>query len=98
MQIILEEPRIEEVLDSEWIDPIRTARAILAEHDHFAARTHRFEFERADEVLLVRGQVPSFYLKQLLQAALQEVAGIERIENQVAVICSDGLSSVGGDR
>lgn len=98
MQTIVEELDAREELDSAWIDPIRTARALLAEHDHFAGRTHRFEFDQADEVLFVRGQVPSFYLKQLLQSALQGVAGVERIDNQVDVICSDGLSSVGDDR
>jgi len=91
----LEELEIEETIDCAWIDPIRTARALLAEHDHFYGRTDRFEFEQADEVLVVRGQVPSFYLKQVLQTVLGHVAGVERVENLVDVVCSDGLSSVG---
>ena len=94
MDITLEVLDLEDSTQCAWIDPIRTARALLAEHDHFFGRTDRFEFEQADEVLVVRGQVPSFYLKQLLQTALRAVAGVERIENRVDVVCSDGLSSV----
>lgn len=94
MNIALEELERDEVIDCAWIDPIRTARALLAEHDHFFGRTQRFEFEQAEDVLVVRGQVPTFYLKQILQTVLREVAGVERIENLVDVVCSDGLSSV----
>jgi len=89
-----DERDFEEVKDSAWIDPIRTARALLATHDHFFGRTQGFEFEQAEEVLVVRGQVPTFYLKQVLQTVLREVAGVERVENLVDVVCSDGLSSV----
>jgi hypothetical protein len=89
-----QEHEFEEASDSAWIDPIRTARALLATHDHFFGRTHGFEFEQAEEVLVVRGQVPTFYLKQVLQTVLREVAGVERVENLVDVVCSDGLSSV----
>jgi hypothetical protein len=89
-----QEHDFEEVKDSAWIDPIRTARALLATHDHFLGRNHGFEFEQAEEVLVVRGQVPTFYLKQVLQTVLREVAGVERVENLVDVVCSEGLSSV----
>lgn len=94
MNFVLEELEIEETIDCAWVDPIQTARALLAEHDHFFGRSERFEFEQAEEVLVVRGQVPTFYLKQVLQTVLREVAGVKRIENQVDVVCSDGLSSV----
>ena len=77
-----------------FADPIQEARKRLANHYHFRGRVHTFEFVEYDQVLLVRGQVPSFYLKQVLQSVLRDVGGITRIENQVDVVCSDGLSSV----
>jgi hypothetical protein len=39
-----------------------------------------------DKVLIVRGQVPTFFLKQVLQRTLMELEGIERIDNQVEVV------------
>jgi hypothetical protein len=85
----------DEATASGFADPIQEARKLLAKHYHFRGRVHTFEFMEYDQVLLVRGQVPSFYLKQVLQSVLRDVAGIKRIENQVDVVCSDGLSSVG---
>jgi len=71
------------------------ARRIVAQHPLFRGRSDSIEFVVCDEVLLVYGQVPSFYLKQILQTVLREIAEITRIDNRVDVVCSDGLSSVG---
>jgi hypothetical protein len=71
----------------------QTARAIVDAHSHFYRRANQFEFFSYDGVLVVRGNVPSFYLKQMLQTALQELRGTCRIDNQVAVVSSFGLSS-----
>jgi hypothetical protein len=77
----------------------QAARNVLAQHSHFRGRVDNFEFVVVDRKLLVRGRVPSFYLKQVLQTVLQDLAGIERIDNQVDVVSADGLSSLcGGDR
>lgn len=75
-------------------DTVDTARELLARHDHFRGRANTFDMCECDGVLLVRGQVPSFYLKQLLQSALEGVAGVWRLENRVDVVSPDGLSSV----
>ena len=48
----------------------------------------------ADDTLILRGQVPSFYLKQVLQTLLTQVHGVSRIDNRVDVTSSTGLSSV----
>jgi hypothetical protein len=45
-------------------------------------------------VLILQGQLPTFYLKQVLQTLLNNVEGVERIENHVDVISANGLSSV----
>jgi hypothetical protein len=38
-----------------------------------------------DGTLVLRGQLASYYLKQLAQAIVAQVAGIERIENHIEV-------------
>jgi hypothetical protein len=45
-------------------------------------------------VLTLHGRLPSFYLKQVLQTMLNNVDGVERIDNQVDVVSANGLSSV----
>ena len=78
-----------------WLaDATQQARQLLAQHEHFRGRAQTFEFGEYDQVLIVRGQVPSFYLKQVLQVVLRDVQGIRRIDNRVDVVCPDGLSSV----
>lgn len=75
-------------------DPARQARRLLENHDHFRGRGYAFQFTVRRGVLYVHGQVPSFYLKRVLQDLLVEVAGIRRVEYRVDVVSSDGLSSV----
>jgi hypothetical protein len=48
----------------------------------------------ADDVLTLRGRVPTFYLKQIVQSLLKNLEGVERIDNLVDVISAVGLSSV----
>lgn len=43
--------------------------------------------------LTLRGCVPSFYLKQVLQEAIRGIDGIDQICNEVDVVNSTGLSS-----
>jgi len=69
-------------------------RTELDGHCHFRGRVDGFRFEHRDGVLTVRGRVPTFYLKQLLQTILKRVDGVQRVNNQVDVVCCDGLSSV----
>ena len=54
------------------------------------APAYGFTFERiaihyADGILTLRGQLPSFYLKQLLQTLLRDVEGVVQVNNQVDV-------------
>jgi osmotically-inducible protein OsmY len=37
-------------------------------------------------VLILRGCVPSYYLKQIAQQAVASLEGVERIDNQIEVI------------
>jgi hypothetical protein len=70
------------------------AQVLLSQHSHFRGRANSFDFEYCDDVLIVRGCVPTFYLKQLLQTALKEFEGVTWIDNQVDVVASRGVSSV----
>jgi hypothetical protein len=70
------------------------ARAALAEHIHFRGRSDQFELTAREDLLVIRGAVPSFYLKQLLQTILRNVEGVGRVRNQVVVVSANGLSSV----
>ena len=68
------------------------ARDMLEQHSHFRGRASLFQYECSVDVLIVRGIVPTFYLKQLLQSALK---GLEvRIDNQVVVAGHVTLSAI----
>jgi coenzyme F420-reducing hydrogenase alpha subunit len=69
------------------------ARELLSQSHHFHRRADRFFFKRQDDVLVVEGDVPTFYLKQMLQCLLRNLDEIRRVDNRVRVICSGGLSS-----
>jgi osmotically-inducible protein OsmY len=43
--------------------------------------------------LTLAGEVPTFHLKQILQTILRDLEQVERIENDVDVVSSTGLSS-----
>lgn len=62
------------------------AHAIVGAHHHFHGRAAHFAFECREGVLIVRGSVSTFYLKQVLQRVLKDVDGIRTIDNQVTVI------------
>jgi len=71
------------------------AHAIVNAHPHFRQRAEQFKFVCQDGVLVVHGFVPSFYLKQVLQIAIQRLDGVRGIDNQVQVTTSAGLSCDG---
>ena len=59
---------------------------------------YRFIFKNVrwryvDGRLTLRGCVPSFYLKQVLQELMRDIDHIEHIVNDVVVVNSSGLSS-----
>jgi hypothetical protein len=76
------------------VDTARRARKELNGHVHFRGRVDGFQFEHHDGVLTVRGRVPSFYLRKLLESLLKRVDGVHVVDNQVDVVCCDRLSSV----
>lgn len=59
------------------------AQAALADSPVHALRGLRVDF--ANDVLHIRGSVPSFYFKQLAQEAVRAVARGVQVSNQVQV-------------
>jgi osmotically-inducible protein OsmY len=66
----------------------------LSQSCHFSRHWREISCSFHDGVLILRGCVPSFYLKQVLQSMLMDIQGVQRIDNRVDVVCSSGLSSV----
>ena len=70
------------------------ARYALERSVSFHGRCDGFRFDSRDGVLTIRGRVPTFYLRQLLERIVSRVNGVRYVDNQIDVICSHGLSSV----
>ena len=71
---------------------VALAATDLAEHFHFRRHLDGIEIDCQGGALSVSGKLPSYYLKQLLQTVLREIPGVKRINNQVSVVSSTGLS------
>ena len=67
-------------IDNELAKQIQTT---LATHPHLAQRQLTLEANRGHVVL--RGEVNSYFQKQMAQEAVRHVEGVERIENQLEV-------------
>ena len=59
-------------------DIANRAYAMLEAHNHFRGRAGRFQLVCQEDVLVVRGVVASFYLKQVLQTVLRDIDGVSR--------------------
>jgi hypothetical protein len=69
------------------------ARHTLEQHPHFRGRAGLFRYECSEDVFIVRGAVPTFYLKQLLQTALKGFENLVRIDNRVAVTSWESIGT-----
>jgi hypothetical protein len=61
------------------------ARGVIAEQAYFRGASYPIDIQSVENVLVVTGCVPSFYLKQLLQSELSRIEGVQRVENRVEV-------------
>lgn len=72
--------------------PTRTPRPGLQELAERSLRRNPYlalkhvSCECRDGVLVLRGCLPSYYLKQLAQEAVAHLSGVERVENQIQVV------------
>jgi osmotically-inducible protein OsmY len=65
-------------------------------HPHFRGRINDVTIEQQGHTLFLTGQLPSFYLKQLVQEAVRHVPGVEQVRNLIDVVNCEGVSSVRG--
>lgn len=63
--------------------PANAAERLFRESPYHPLRQLHCRF--CDGVLIIAGSVPSYYLKQLAQTAVQHIQGVERVENRVEV-------------
>ncbi|MEM8864869.1 MAG: BON domain-containing protein [Planctomycetota bacterium] len=70
---------------------VHEAQHKLKSSSHHFARTVQCDY--ADGVLKIAGKVPSFYLKQTAQSLIQDIEGVDQIENDIVVVSPYGVSS-----
>ena len=63
--------------------PANAAERLFRESPYHPLRELHCRF--SDGVLIIAGNVPSYYLKQLAQTAVQNIQGVDRVENLVEV-------------
>ena len=66
----------------------------LAENCPYAYYFRDVTIHFSSGILTLKGRVASFYLKQVLNSFLMRLGGVERLDDQVDVVSSTGLSSV----
>ena len=71
----------------------RSARERLPKEYPYSFYFRDVSFRCVNRTLTLHGRVPSFYMKQVLQTLLQDLDGVEQIDNQVDVVSATGLSS-----
>ena len=75
-------------------DVMTCVKGTLSRSCHFTRHWREIVCDYREGVLTLRGSVPSFYLKQVLQSILKDTPGVQRIDNRVDVVSAAGLSSV----
>lgn len=75
-------------------DTLEQVHERLSQSCHFSRHWREIVCDFDDGILTLRGRLPSFYLKQILQSIVKDVPGIARVNNQVDVVSAAGLSSV----
>ncbi len=59
---------------------------------------HDVSCEFSGGILTLRGRLPSYYLKQLAQAAVAEVPGVIEVHNRVEVVAARATPDLGRTR
>ena len=72
--------------DTEPAPILLSIRERLAIHPHFRGRDSLWSIELVAETIVLSGQLPSYYLKQLLAEAIRAVPGVVNIEDHVEVL------------
>jgi hypothetical protein len=78
----------------ERLDLSTLARQQLEHHPHFRGRMNDVFIEHQGRTLFLKGRLPTFYLKQMVQEAVRHVPGVHEVRNLIDVISAEGVSSV----
>lgn len=71
-------------LPAEPLNCTELAENLLHQSQHLALR--RVRCERAGDVLVLHGRLPSYFLKQMAQSTVAQAEGVQRIVNEIEVI------------
>lgn len=66
-------------------DLVDVAKRRLANSALFRGRSKSIHIDGENGTIVLHGQLPSFYLKQLLQTELGQIKGVQRVDNRVRV-------------
>lgn len=66
----------------------------LSHHLQFRYHLDSLSIDSQNGHLIITGQLPTFYLKQLLQTVLRTLPEVQQIDNRVDVVSCRSLSSV----
>jgi hypothetical protein len=75
-------------------DVLQRVRGKLSQSCHFKRHWQEIDCEYREGILTLRGRLPTFYLKQVLQSILKDLLGVRRVDNRVDVVSAAGLSSI----
>ena len=87
-------PKIEATDDLEPDASETLAQQRLSNDRHYSCHFRNITCHHKDGVLTLRGRLPSFYLKQVLQTVLRDLSGIQRIDNQTDICESSGTMEI----
>jgi len=91
MQAALERQPVTSAPDR--VNLIDSVRQQLESHPHFRGRLEALSIDQRGKTLYLSGQLPTFYLKQLVQEIVRHLPGVQSIRNDIAVISPYGVSS-----
>lgn len=75
------------------MDPAEQAEVHLRGNSYLALKNISCEYREG--VLILKGSLPTYYLKQVAQAVVAPTAGVERIVNQIEVVAPEARESKG---
>lgn len=64
---------------------LQSARTALEQNALFRGRSKLIQMAMVGNILVLQGELPSYYQKQMLQTILRDVEGIYEIDNRVEV-------------
>ena len=70
----------------------RLARERLSRSAPEAFYLKDVSFELRDRTLILRGRVPTNYMRQMLESLLSDLDGISELDNRVSVVSATGVS------